>query len=235
MKISRFLLAVIVLAIIFCDLAFADDSSKADSTYFKPGIELNYLVYHSGVKNFDNYSFINSKQGAAAAGLFFRIRPEYGFFTTGAYVKWESLIEGFVPKDLEKYGINIISVDFIDLSWSRFSVEIPLLFSLGSEKLKFTSGTLLDFYVFNEVDLQFNEKAPMEVVGHVLKSDNDTPFGDLYVVLGLDVDITRHWGAGIKCLIWGTSLGGAKELGLYDILGIEPARFQTRISAYFVF
>jgi len=221
----------------FCDLVFAEDSEKSILSYlgyFRPGIELNYPVYRSEVKKVDN-SF---PYYAGGIGLFSRIGTESLYFTTGAYYKMDILYkEGFVSKDFEIYGINIASVDLLDLSWDRFSVEIPLLFSFGSGQIKFTGGTLLDFYVFkNDVDILINEKGEGPFGHHeVLKSDNDTPYGDLYLVLGLDIDIVRHWGVGIKGLIWGTSLGEAKKGGLYDVLGIEPARFQTRISAYFVF
>ena len=212
---------------------------KSSSRYFRPGIEINYLVYHSAVKNFDDYSLTDPTSGAAEAGLFLRIGPEYGYFTTGAYAKLEGLDkEGFVSKDIKIYGINIATVNFLDLSWKRVSVEIPLLFSFGSEQIKFTGGTLLDFYFFNEVSIELNEKAPIDVGGATGRDpiiDNDTPYGDLYLVLGLDIDIVKHWGIGAKCLIWGTSLGEAKKGGLYDVLGIEPARFQTRISTYYVF
>jgi hypothetical protein len=224
---SLFLVAIFVMA--FCGLAFAEDSEKSILGYFRPGIELNFLVYGSEVKNFGTYS-LPSTQGAVGAGLFSRIGGlEYGYFTTGIYAKMEGLLkEGFVSKDLEIYGINITSVDILDLNWQRGSLEFPLLFSFDLGRIKFTGGTLLDFYVFkNDVYILLGNE--------ILKSDNDTPYGDLYLVLGLDIDIVRHWGVGAKCLIWGTSLGEAEKGGLYDVLGIEPARFQTRISAYFVF
>jgi hypothetical protein len=233
---SLFLAAILIMA--FYDLVFAEDSEKSILGYFRPGIEVNLLVYGSEVKNFGTYS-IPSIDGAVGVGLFSRIGGlEYGYFTTGIYAKMEGLIEeGFVSKDLEIYGINIASVDFLDLSWKRFSVEIPLLFSFDLGRIKLIGGTLLDFYAFNEVRVEFNEKVPIEVgsAGKDFKNDNDTPYGDLYFVWGLDIDIVKHWGAGVKCLIWGTSLGEAEKGGLYDIMGIEPARFQTRISAYFVF
>jgi len=217
-----------------------DDSSDApkekekekNSRYFRPGIEINYPVYRSEIKVFDNsFPYL-----AGGAGLFFRIGPENFYFTTGANYKVDLLYkEGVVSKELGIYGIDIISVPLLDLSWDRFSVEFPLLLSFGSGQIKFTGGALLDFYFFtNTVFVEVNEKVPIEG-GTILISDGDTPYGDLYATFGLDIDIVRHWGVGVKCLVWGSSFGEAKEGGLYDIMGLEPSRFQTRVSTYFVF
>jgi hypothetical protein len=213
---------------------------KSATRYFRPGIELNYPVYRSEIEFFDNsFPYL-----AGGAGLFLRMGPEFFYFTTGVYAKLDVLYkEGIVSKDFEILGINIASVPLLDLEWSRLFVEIPLLLSFGSGQIRFTGGALFDFYAASEVNVKVNEKVPI-VGGQNIISSSDAkeieerfkniPGGNLYWVFGLDIDIVRHWGVGVKCLIWGGSFGESDSDYNID-MGIEPSRFQTRISTYFVF
>jgi hypothetical protein len=219
-----------------------EKSEKSSTRYFRPGIEINYPVYRSEIEFFDNsFPYL-----AGGAGLFFRIGPEYFYFTTGAYAKEDVLYkEGIASKDFGILGINLGSVPLLDLEWDRVFVEIPLLFSFGSGQIRFTGGVLLDFYVLSEVNVNVNENIPI-VGGQNIISASDAekiedrfseiPEGNLYVVLGLDIDIMRHWGVGVKCLIWGGDRWGDSDMVDIDTnMGIEPSRFQTRVSTYFVF
>jgi hypothetical protein len=209
---------------------------KSTTRYFRPGIELNCLIYPLEIKLFDN-SFSYSGVGL---GLFFRIGPESFYFTTGAYAKFDVLSKEGIEKDiLSEYfkilEINIPIPPILDLTWTRSFVEIPLLLSFGSGQIRFTSGALFDFYTASNISVDINEKIPIVGGKNLIddESNSNVPDGNLYVVLGLDIDILRHWGIGVKCLIWGGSFGESD--GLYNVMGIEPPRFQTRISTYFVF
>ncbi|MCL1967670.1 MAG: hypothetical protein FWF67_07275 [Fibromonadales bacterium] len=225
----------------------AENNEKPEKTkepsarYFRPGIEFNYLIYRSKIEIFEN-SFPYT---AIGAGLFFRIGPEYFYFTTGAYAQTDALYkEGIAKADFGIFGINIASVPLLDLTWGRLFVEVPLLLSFGSGQIRFTGGALLDFYAAGEVDITVNEKIP-GLGGQTLISANDAkkieerfndvPDGNLYWVLGLDIDVVRHWGIGVKCLIWGGSFGESEAADYNIDTGIEPPRFQTRISTYLVF
>jgi len=212
------------------------------SRYFRPGIEINYPVSRSKIEFFDN-SF---PYPAAGAGLFFRIGPEYFYFTTGAYAKVDVLYkEGIVSKDFGILGINLISLPLLDLEWNRLFVEIPLLLNFGSGQIRFTGGALFDFYAASEINIKVNEKVPIVGGQNIISAKeakkieerfNEIPDGNIYAVLGLDIDIVRHWGIGVKCLIWGGSLGESDSDLDYKIdTGIEPSHFQTRVSTYFVF
>jgi hypothetical protein len=219
-----------------------EKSEESSTSYFRLGLELNYPVYRSEIEFFDN-SFPYLEAGA---GLFFRIGPEYFYLTTGAYARLDVLYkEGIVSKDFGILGINLGTVPLLDLEWSRLFVEVPLLLSFGSGQIRFTGGMLLDFYALGEVNVNVNENIPI-IGGQNIISANDAekiedrfseiPGGYLYTVLGLDIDIMRNWGIGVKCLILTGSLDGPDDSGMFDIeKGIEPARFKTRISTYFIF
>jgi len=225
----------------------AENSEKPEkpkepsARYFRPGIEFNYPIYRSKIEIFEN-SF---PYMAVGAGLFFRIGPEYFYLTTGVYAQTDVLYkEGIVSKDFGIFGINIASVPLLDLVWTRGFVEVPLLLSFGSGQIRFTGGALFNFYAASEVDITVNESVPI-IGGQTLISANDAkkieerfndiPDGNLYWILGLDIDIVRHWGIGVKCLIWGGSFGESDAADYKIDTGIEPPRFQTRISTYFVF
>jgi len=221
------------------DDAPKEKEKEKNSRYFRPGIEFNYPVYRSKIEFFDNsFPYL-----AGGAGLFFRIGPEYFYFTTGAYAKVEGLYkEGFVSKDFGIFGINLGSVDFLDLEWNRLFVEVPLLLSFGSGQIRFTGGTLLDFYALSEININVNKKLGGKTIisandaKKIEERFNEIPSGNIYAVFGLDIDIVRHWGVGVKCLVWGSSLGESDSDLDYKIdMGIEPSRFQTRVSTYFVF
>ncbi|MDR2580469.1 MAG: DUF3280 domain-containing protein [Fibromonadaceae bacterium] len=209
--------------------------------YFRPGIELNYPVYRSAIEFFDDsFPYL-----AAGAGLFFRIGPESIYFTTGAYAKLDVLWkEGIASADFGIFGINILSLPLLDLEWGRFFMEIPLLLSFGSGQIRFTGGALLEYYVNSAIHITINESVPFiggerfesEVIAQ--RFEKDIPDGSIYWVFGLDFDIVRYWGIGVKCLIWGGSLGDSEQDAfnlLTRSMGIEPSKFQTRISTYFVF
>jgi len=216
---------------------------NSSDSYLRMGIEFNYPVYRSSIDFFDN----DFPYTAAGAGLFFRIGPEYLYITTGINAKFESLYkEGIVSKDFGIFGINLGTVPLLDMEWNRLFIEFPLLLSFGSGQIKFIGGALFDFYTLSEVSISVNEKVPI-IGGQTLARSVEEkieerfdkvnlPAGNLYWVLGLDIDIMRNWGIGIKCLIWSDYLSGDDDVTIYDIeKGIEPARFQTRVSTYFVF
>ncbi|GBU25423.1 hypothetical protein R83H12_02066 [Fibrobacteria bacterium R8-3-H12] len=219
-----------------------EKSEKSSARYFRPGIELYYPVYRSKIDFFDNsFPYL-----AGGAGLFFRIGPEYFYLTTGAYAKLDVLHkEGIARAEFKVLGINLISAPLLDLEWDRFFVEVPLLLSFGSGQIRFTGGALLDFYALSEVNINVNENVPIIGGQNVISANdaeriderfNELPSANLYVVLGLDIDIMRHWGIGVKCLILGSSFGESDLDNNIDIyMGIEPARVQTRVSTYFVF
>jgi len=217
-------------------------SEESSARYFISGIEINYPVYRSKIDFFDNsFPYV-----AAGAGLFFRIGPEYFYLTTGANARWDVLYkEGIARADFGILGINLGTMPLLDLYWNRLFVEVPLLLNFGSGQIRFTGGVLFDFYVFGEVNINVNENVPI-IGGQNIISENDAerieerfnevPDGYIYAVLGLDIDIMRNWGIGVKCLILAGSLDGPDDSGMYDIEKvIEPARFQTRVSTYFIF
>jgi len=198
---------------------------SSSSRYFRPGIEFNGMVYHSKVDFFDSHS-------AGAAGLFFRIGPEYFYFTTGAYAKGD-VLEKEVTKDLGIFGINIATLPLLDITWNRLFVEVPLLLSFGSGQIRFTVGALLDFYAFSEINIDVLEERVLSVndASKIEEIFNKIPSGNMYWALGLDIDIVRHWGIGVKFLIWNNAFD---EPELYSAI-FEPSRYQARVSTYFVF
>jgi hypothetical protein len=207
---------------------------KSATRYFRPGIEINYPVWRSEIEFWDN-SF---PYPTAGAGLFLRIGSESFYFTTGTYIRAEDLYkEGVVTGDLSVYGINLATLPLLDLEWKRGFLEVPLYLSFGSGQIKFTGGVLLDFYLGGDINIYINEDVPL-IGGESLTSVNEAAAneiieklllndGNMYCVLGLDFDIVRYWGIGVKFLIW---VEGGTE---YSIS--EPSRFQTRVSTYFVF
>jgi len=210
-----------------------------NSRYFRPGIEINYPVSRSKIEFFDN-SF---PYPAAGAGLFFRIGPEYFYFTTGAYAKVDVLRkDGLLSADFKILGISLATVPLLDLEWTRFFVEVPLLLSFGSGQIRFVGGVLADFYAASQIDIYVSDNLGGQNIIKIKPSDvekieekfDEVPNGNLYVVLGLDIDIMRHWGIGVKCLILGGSLDEESYSDI-DMKGIEPSHFQTRVSTYFVF
>ncbi len=204
------------------------DAKEKSSRYFRPGLELNYPIWRSKIDFFDN-SF---PYAALGAGLFFRIGPESIYLTTGAYARLDFLQKEYTA-DLSIFDINIASLPLLELRWERVFVEVPLLLSFGSGQIRFTGGALFDFYAASElniiileekkIDASIIEEKFSEVFGEV-------PGGDMYWVLGLDIDIVRHWGIGVKYLIWNHTWSE------FDIPSFfEPSHFQTRVSTYFVF
>jgi len=183
--------------------------------FFRCGIELNSPIWRD-IKYFDN-SFPYTALGG---GLFFRIGPEkILYLTTGLYFKYEEFERQLTVGDFASiFGLSIPSIidkPLLDLKWEKKSLEIPLLLNFGSEQIKFSGGMLFELidgneYFINEINEKFME--------------NST--GNVYWILGLDFDITRSWGIGIKFLTWNTSLDKDKPL-------IEPGS-QARISTYFV-
>jgi hypothetical protein len=200
---------------------------KKSARFFRPGIEVNYPFWRSSVDYFDN----SSPNIAVGGGLFLRIGPDFFYFTTGFYLKTD-VLEKHEAVDLEFFKLKLGSLPLMDLRWGRAFAEVPLLLSFGSGQIRFTFGTLLDFYSGGRLDIDIlDEKiislkdAELELIE---KRFNENQDGDIYFTLGLDFDIVRHWGLGIKFLVWGSSFGEYKSL-------IEPARCQTRVSTYFVF
>jgi hypothetical protein len=204
-------------------------TESSSSSYFRPGIELNYPVYRSEIDFFDDsFPYI-----AAGAGLFFRIGPEYLYFTTGAYAKLD-ILQKEVTKDLGLFGINTATLPLLNIEWDRLFVEVPLLLSFGSGQIRFTGGALLDFYATSEIFVEevFGEQVlSVSDASEIEEKFNEIPFGNMYWVLGLDIDIVRHWGIGVKFLIWNSTFD---EPELYGAI-FEPSHYQTRVSTYFVF
>jgi hypothetical protein len=217
----------------------SEKPEKNSTRYFRPGIEFNYPIYRSKIEFFDNsFPYL-----AGGAGLFLRMGPEYFYFTTGVYAKEDVLYkEGIASAEFKILGINLVSVPLLDLEWDRVFVEVPLLLNFGSGQIRFTGGVLLDFYAASNVSVKVNKNVPILGGQNLISASdaekiedrfNEIPEGDLYVVFGLDIDIVRHWGIGVKCSIWG---GDWWPDNVIDAnMGIEPSRFQTRISTYFVF
>jgi len=203
------------------------DVKKKGSRYFRPGLELNYPVWRSRIDFFDNsFPYV-----AGGAGLFFRIGPESIYFTTGVYVKWDVLEEEYT-RNLGIFGINMFSLPLLELRWERGFVEIPLLLSFGIGQIRFVAGALFDFYAHSEISLIVLEEGVLSFndASEIEKRFSEVPSGNMYWVLGSDIDIVRHWGIGVKYLIWDHSWSE------FDIPSVfEPNRFQTRVSTYFVF
>jgi len=208
--------------------------------YFRPGIEINYPVYRSEIEFFNN----KFPYAAGSAGLFFRIGPDNVYFTTGAYAKLDYLYrDSVVSAQLSgPFGITIARLPLLDVSWSKFSVEVPALLSFGAGQIRFSGGMLFDFYAVSEFSVNVNEKVPI-IGGQNVISANDAetlekrfgeaPTGSMYVALGLDFDIVKYWGIGVKCLIFTNTFGEERSIESYK--GFKPADFQTRVSTYFVF
>jgi len=196
--------------------------------YFRPGIEFNYPVYRSKIDFFDN-SFPYT---AGGAGLFFRIGPEPIYFTTGAYAKMD-VLHREETQDLNVFGIHITRLPLMDITWSRLFVEVPLLLSFGSGQIRFTGGALLDFYALSEIDIDVlnNRVLSINDADSIEERFEDIPSGNMYWVLGLDIDIVRHWGIGVKFLIWYNTFSEPDQ----NSEAFEPSHYQTRVSTYFVF
>jgi hypothetical protein len=201
--------------------------AKKDSI-FRLGIEFNYPVYRSKIDFFD-YSFPYT---AGGAGLFFRIGPEPIYFTTGAYAKMD-VLHREETQDLRILGIPIARLPLLDITWSRLFVEVPLLLSFGSGQIRFTGGALLDFYALSEIDIDVlnNQVLSINDASTIEERFEDIPSGNMYWVLGLDLDIVRHWGIGVKFLIWYNTFSEPEQ----NSEAFEPSHYQTRVSTYFVF
>jgi len=207
------------------------------SRYFRPGIEINYPVYRSEIAFFNN----EFPYATAGAGLFFRMGPENIYLTTGAYAKWDYLWrDSVVSAQLNgPFGIPILRLPLLDISWERLSIEVPALLNFGSGQIRFSGGMLFDFYAASVFNVTVNEHVPI-VGGQNVISANDAetlekyfgeaPTGSSFLALGLDFDIVRYWGLGVKLLIWMDSFG---ETESYK--GFKPSKLQTRISMYFIF
>jgi len=211
--------------------ATTESSSATESStsrYFRPGIEFNYPVYRSKIDFFDN-SF---PYMAGGAGLFFRIGPEPVYFTTGAYAKLD-VLHREETQDLSVLGIPVARLPLMDITWSRLFVEVPLLLNFGSGQIRFSGGALLDFYALSELDIDVlnNRVLSINDANSIEERFEDIPSGNMYWVLGLDIDIVRHWGIGVKFLIWYSAFGEPEQNGG----AFEPSHYQTRVSTYFVF
>jgi hypothetical protein len=220
---------------------------------FKPGIELNYPVWHSKMDFFDNSSY-------PGGGLFLRMWPagssEFIYFTTGAYFSYEALYKK-AANNLSALGMGIATLPFLDLEYNRIFVEIPLLLNFGNGQIKFTVGFLLDFCVDSYFDMYISKDIPIIggrsiydiireqytdeyvpiIIGNTsisaidiydidsIRQEANGREYESFLVLGLDMDIVEYWGVGVKLLIRGTPDQSLTEL----------SRFQTRISTYFIF
>jgi hypothetical protein len=214
-----------------------EKKEKTSPRYFRVGIEANYPVWRSEIDFWDN-SFPYTTVGA---GLFFRIGPEFLYFTTGAYANIDALYkEGAVSAELNVFGINIATLPLLDLEWTRVFVEVPLLLSFGSGQIRFTGGILLDFYAVSQLDINVSENVQIWGGSNVISANdaetiedrfNDVPDMNGYFALGLDFDIVRYWGIGVKFLIWSAELSDHD----YSFDDFSLSRFQTRVSTYFVF
>jgi hypothetical protein len=95
---------------------------------------------------------------------------------------------------------------------------------------------LFDFIVYNFAEVNVSENLGGSNVIDTndieeLFNVNGAPDGNGYFVLGLDFDIVKHWGIGVRFLIWSAELSDND----YRFSFGEPSRFQTRVSTYFVF
>jgi hypothetical protein len=205
--------------------------------YFRPGIELNYPVYRSEIEFFNN----EFPYPTGSAGLFFRVGSDNIYFTTGAYAKFDYLYrDSVVSAQLNgPFGINIARLPLLDIGWSKFSVEVPALLNFGAGQIRFSGGVLFDFYAVSELNIRVSESVPW-IGGQPVINENDAdrleerfdeaPTGNMYAAIGLDFDIVKYWGIGVKLLILTNSFG---ETDSYK--GFNPSALQTRISTYFVF
>ncbi|MDR3011611.1 MAG: hypothetical protein LBU70_00135 [Chitinispirillales bacterium] len=220
--------------------------------YFRPGIEVNYPVYRSEIKFWDN----EYRYATGGAGLFFRIGPEPLYFTTGAYMKFDFL-EGnntISTENLNIFGINIPSIPLGDMNfyWYKYSIEIPLLLNYTiAKQVRFTGGLLLDFDIGSDFWVSIDPidswwgwgddwgerwsrwEELLEIEEQIERQLQNIPIGDMYWVFGVDFDIVRYWGIGVKFLIHNSSFGG--DSSNFNRIPFEPSRFQTRVSTYFVF
>jgi hypothetical protein len=202
-------------------------AESSSSRYFRPGIELSYPVYRSKMDFFDNtFPYM-----AGSAGLFFRIGPESFYLTTGAYAKLD-VLQKEMTKDLGIFGINIVTLPLMDITWNRLFVEVPLLLSFGSGQIRFTGGALFDFYALSDfsIDVLGNQVLNVNDASEIEERFNEIPIGNMYWVLGLDLDVVRHWGIGVKFLIWNNAFDEPRFEAAF-----EPSYYQTRVSTYFVF
>jgi hypothetical protein len=205
--------------------------------YFRSGIELNYPVYRSEIEFFNN----KFPYASGGAGLFFRVGPDNFYFTTGVNAKLDYLWrDSVVSAQLTgPFGITLARLPLLDMYWEKLSMEVPLLLNFGAGQVRFSGGMLLDFYAVSEFNITVSVSVPW-IGGQPVISENDAdrleerfneaPTGSTYLALGLDFDIVKYWGIGVKLLFLTGSFG---ETDSYE--GFKPSELQTRISMYFVF
>jgi len=220
---------------------YAEEFMKREANrtrFFRFGIELNSLIWRD-IEYFDN-SFPYTALGG---GLFFRIGPEKTLYlTTGLYFKYEKFERQLTTRDFASaFGLSIPSIidkPLLDLKWEKKSFEIPLLLNFGSEQIKFSGGILFEDYnsksFINGYEIGDDTWSFLNEFGidsdyadEINEKFGSTRNHNLYWVLGLDFDITRNWGVGIKFLTWNSSLGSYKPT-------LIERGSQARISTYFV-
>lgn len=213
---------------------------KKRTRVFRSGIEINYPVHRSEFESelvnelFENeFPYI-----AAGAGLFFRMGPEPVYFTTGAYVKIDELYREGAVNVGPLLGLpSFLPINIpVDIWWTRFYAEVPLLLSISTGQVRFVGGALLDFYlgselyveVLNDGVINWNNLETME------ERFDESPSGNLYWTFGLDIDIFKYWGIGVKYIIHDSSFGESEDAVLGNAF-FTPSKNQVRVSTYFVF
>jgi len=195
--------------------------------YFRLGLELNYPAWRDSVDFFEN-SF---PYPAIGGGLFFRLGTDKIYLSTGFYAKAE-MLERHETRDLGLFGITLTTLPLMDIYWSRFFWEIPVLLNFGSGQIRFTGGLLLDFYAASDfqIDVLGNTVLSESNRDRIMERFSESPDGNMYWVAGLDFDILKHWGIGVKFLILNNTFGDYES---YD--GFKSNAMQVRVSTYLVF
>jgi hypothetical protein len=214
------------------------EQAQSRPRYFRLGLELNYPVWRDSIDFFENkFPYM-----AAGAGLFFRIGPDKIYFTTGVYAKID-VLERHDTRDLSIWGIPLATLPLMDIYWSRVLAEVPLFLNFGSGQIRFTGGALLDFYVVSQFDIDVLDNRVLSTndIRTIEERFGEIPAGNMYWALGLDFDIVKYWGIGVKFLILNHSFGEPDGNGYYTGSGsasssrFRPSALQTRVSTYFVF
>jgi len=242
---------------------FKETSSEKEentSTFrFKLGIEMNYPAY-SKMNFFDNTPYPGGglflRMWPAGSSEFYFTTGAY--FNYEAFNK--KAVGDLSAFGIHIATLPLLDLKW---NRTFLEIPLLLNLNLfGNEQIKFTGGLLLEFCIINSFNMYISKDIPIIggisiydiirqqdyedgipiIIGNTSINANDADeifsfrkksSNEHYLVLGLDMDILKYWGIGVKFLMRGVTisiLGDSDDKSL-----IEPISFQTRVLTYFVF
>lgn len=195
---------------------FKTHNRDSDFRILRLGLNADIAPWQS--KNeLNQFSTIGSNSGAAGAGMFFRLHfTEWFYLQSGISYHFGGFARETTVSDLvNDIGLdlgligNLIGSNIKFKGYSNFEfLETPILLCIGSGQVRFLTGILFDNNIGNEYAMELEtplrdiDLAPIEkIIERTIYKEYYDEEMEVYAVVGLDIDVVKHFGIGGKFLI----------------------------------